>query len=66
MISLSFPGYREAALTLLLQCPDLPHKAAGFLGHVCVAASISNRQRDWLAKLLQRRSLPALTGEGAI
>ena len=42
---------------------DIPHKAAGFLGHVCVAPEISERQRGWLVKLLARNGLPPLVGE---
>jgi hypothetical protein len=53
--------HRQAALALLSGCPDIPHKAAGFLGHVCVAAEISDKQRDWLGKLLDRYGLPPLT-----
>jgi hypothetical protein len=60
----AFPNHRAAALALLTECPDLPHKAAGFLGHVCVAPELSERQRDWLVKLLDRHDLPALA-EGA-
>lgn len=60
-----FPHHRPAALALLSQCPDLPHKAAGFLGHVCVAAAISDRQRAWLVKLLDRHGLPDLAEGGA-
>ena len=56
-----------AALSIsdeLLQArDDIPHKAAGFLGHVCVAPEISERQRGWLVKLLARNGLPPLVGE---
>jgi hypothetical protein len=44
----------------LSECPGIPHKPAGFLGHVCVAAVISDKQRDWLGKLLDRYGLPPL------
>ena len=60
-----FTHHRAAALALLSACPDLSHKAAGFLGHVCVAAILSDKQRDWLGKLLAKHSLPPLAGEGA-
>lgn len=59
-----FDHHREAALTLLNRCPDLAHKAAGFLGHVAVSAAISTRQREWLVKLLSRHSLPPLADGG--
>jgi len=60
-----FSHHRPAALALLSQCPDLPHKPAGFLGHVCVAPALSDRQRAWLAKLLDRNGLPPLAEGGA-
>ena len=63
-IARSFEHHRDAALALLVQCPDLPHKAAGFLGHVCVAGVLSTKQRDWLVRLLARYGQPPLA-EGA-
>lgn len=60
-----FTHHRAAALALLSAVPDLPHKAAGFLGHVCVAAALSDKQGDWLGKLLAKHGLPLLVGEGA-
>lgn len=60
-----FPDHRTAALALLSECPALSHKAAGFLGHVCVAPVMSDRQRDWLLKLLDRNGLPPLAEGGA-
>ncbi len=60
-----FLHHRPAALALLSQCPALPHKAAGFLGHVCVAGTLTDRQRAWLAKLLDRANLPPLVDGGA-
>lgn len=66
MIDRPFTHHRSAALALLNAAPDLSHKAAGFLGHVCVAIVLSDRQRDWLTKLLGRYGLPPLAGEGAI
>ena len=65
MTERSFPHHRPAALALLSQCPDLPHKTAGFLGHVCVAPILSDRQRVWLVKLLDRAGLPPMTEGGA-
>lgn len=60
-----FLHHRPAALALLSHCPDLPHKTAGFLGHVCVAAVLSVRQRAWLVKLLEQAGLPPMTEGGA-
>lgn len=60
MTDVPFTNHRSAALALLAQCPDLPHKTAGFLGHVCVAPELSAKQRDWLVKLLDRYGLPPL------
>lgn len=60
-----FETHRQAALALLNQCPDLPLKTAGFLGNVSVSPALSERQRDWLAKLLERNGLPSLAREGA-
>lgn len=58
-----FLHHRQAALALLGHCSELPHKTAGFLGHVCVASELSEKQRDWLAKLLDRNDMPQLIGE---
>lgn len=60
-----FPNPRTAALALLTQCPDLPHKTGGFLGHVCVAPELSAKQYDWLVKLLDRNGLPPMAKGGA-
>ena len=60
-----FAHHRKAALALLSECPDLSHKAAGFLGHVCVSPALSDKQRDWLSKLLERHELPPLSGASA-
>ena len=56
----AFQHHRQAALALLSEFPDLPLKPAGFLGHVCVVAVLSDKQRDWLDKLLDRYGLPPL------
>jgi hypothetical protein len=61
----AFAHHREAALALLNQCPDLQHKAAGFLGHVVVARELTDRQRHWLMKLLERHDLPPVAEGGA-
>jgi hypothetical protein len=60
-----FDHHRGAALALLNGCPDLAHKAAGFLGHVAVAVIISTRQHEWLVKLLARHGLPPMAEGGA-
>lgn len=65
MTNPTFDHHRKAALALLNQCPNLSHKEAGFCGHVCVADALSEKQRDWLAKLLERHGLPSLTEGGA-
>lgn len=66
MTNSPFPNHRQAALALLTNEPDLPHKTAGFLGHVCVASILSAKQRDWLVKLLDRYGQPNLVeGETA-
>jgi hypothetical protein len=48
--------HRKAALALLNGIPMLPHKTAGFLGHVCVAPDLSEKQSAWLAKLVGQYS----------
>lgn len=53
-------SHRKAALALLNDRPDMPHKEAGFLGHVCVAAELSEKQRVWLNKILARNSMPVV------
>lgn len=65
MTNRPFNHHRQAALALLNQCLNLSHKEAGFCGHVCVADALSEKQRDWLAKLLERHGLPSLTEGGA-
>ncbi len=65
MTNRPFDHHRQAALALLNQCPNLSHKEAGFCGHVCVADALSEKQRDWLAKLLERHGLLPLTKGGA-
>lgn len=65
MTAETFPHHRSAALALLNEQPGLSHKEGGFLGHVVVADAITPKQRDWLAKLLERHAMPALVGGGA-
>jgi hypothetical protein len=64
MTASPFSHHREAALSLLIECPDMPHKAAGFLGHVCVAEELTPKQRSWLVKLLERNGKPSLSDGG--
>lgn len=61
VVVLPFANPRHAALTLLTEFPDLPHKAAGFLGHMCVAEVLTDKQRRWLVSLLEKRGLPPLS-----
>jgi len=56
----AYAHHRQAALALLSDCPALSHMEAGFLGHVCVSATLTEKQHDWLAKLLRRHRLPPL------
>lgn len=58
------PLHRQAALSLLCKCTDLSHKEAGFLGNVSVAGKLSSKQREWLARLLERHGLPQVTEGG--
>lgn len=53
--------HRQAALALLSECPDkLAHKAAGFLGHCCIALELTPAQREWLDKLMDRNGFEPL------
>ena len=59
-----FSNHRDAALALLNGGYRLSRRAGQFLGQIAVDPSpISDLQRDWLAKLLERAELPPL-GEG--
>ena len=60
-----FPNHREAALALLDGNWRLSRKAGQFLGQLAVdPAPMSDRQADWLAKLLDRAGLPPLAAGG--
>lgn len=66
MTDLPFPNHREAALALLNGAYRLSRKAGQFLGQLVVDASpMSDRQQDWLAKLLAKHDLPPLAAGGA-
>lgn len=61
-----FPNQRDAALALLNGGYRLTRKAGQFLGQLAVDPSpMSERQHDWLAKLLERFELPPLAEGGA-
>ena len=56
-----FSNHRDAALALLNGGYRLSRRAGQFLGQIAVDPSpISDLQRDWLAKLLERAELPPL------
>ncbi len=58
------PDHREAALALLNGKFRLTRKAGQFLGQLAVDHSpMSERQFDWLAKLLDKHGLPPLARE---
>jgi hypothetical protein len=60
-----FSCHRDAALALLNSEARLTRKAGSFLGQ-CVVDPIplSDAQRNWLATLLSRASLPPLESTG--
>jgi hypothetical protein len=58
-----FAHHRAAALALLNNCSNLSHMEAGFLGHVCVTGTLTDKQREWLGKLLRKNGLPPLADE---
>lgn len=61
-----FSDHRAAALALLNGNYRLSRKAGQFLGQLAVdPAPMSERQADWLAKLLDRADLPPLAEGGA-
>jgi hypothetical protein len=60
-----FLNHRAAALALLNGGSRLSQKAGQFLGQLAVDATpMSERQADWLAKLLESAGLPPLAEEG--
>ncbi len=61
-----FPDHRQAALALLERNHRLNRKAGQFLGQLAVDISpMSERQADWLTKLLERAGLPPMAEGGA-
>lgn len=61
-----FPDHRTAALALLNGAYRLSRKAGQFLGQIAVDPTpLSDRQADWLAKLLEKAELPPLAMGGA-
>ena len=62
-----FPDHRRAALALLNGNHRLSRKAGQFLGQLAVEPSpMSDKQRDWLSRLLTKHGLPPMHGEGAL
>jgi hypothetical protein len=61
----TFSHHRDAALALLSGFSDLPHKTAGFLGHLCVASEPTTRQRSWLNSILKQKGFQPLNTGGA-
>lgn len=60
-----FTSHKEAALALLNSGTRLTRRSGSFLGQLVVDPTpMSDAQRDWLAKLLQRADLPALEDGG--
>lgn len=55
-----FDCHRAAALKLLSNQRDLSRKEAGFLGQVCIAYDLTEKQRAWVVHLLARNKLPQL------
>ena len=60
MMRKAFADHRAAALALLSECPDLPRKTAGMLGHICATVTPSRRQLLTLTALLEQSGLPPL------
>lgn len=56
---------REAALKLLTSSSRLTRKAGSFLGQVAVDPNspLSEKQMDWLVKLLEQAGLPGLASD---
>jgi hypothetical protein len=59
----AFVAHRQAALALLNEIPNLSHNEGGFLGHVVVTPALTDKQRDWLVKILVRNDMPPLVWE---
>ena len=67
MTDIPYRTHREAALALLNGNSTLSRKAGQFLGQLAVDASpMSEAQANWLAKLLERATLPELVEGGAV
>ena len=61
-MSAPFTSQREAGLALLNSEARLTRKAGSFLGQLCVDPTpLSTAQSEWIATLLERAGLPALT-----
>ena len=60
-----FRNHRDAALALLTSTQLFSRKAGQFLGQLVVDPTpMSEAQANWLAKLLERASLPPLAEGG--
>lgn len=60
----TFPNHRQAALALLNGNFPITRKAGQFCGQLAVDATpMSDKQRDWLATMLNRHGLPSLVRE---
>ncbi|MXO55567.1 hypothetical protein GRI36_01595 [Altererythrobacter gangjinensis] len=60
-----FDTHRDAALFLLNGGYLLTRKAGSFLGQLVVDQSeLTEKQADWLDKLLAKRGLPSVTRRG--
>ncbi|MEH3159827.1 MAG: hypothetical protein PGN08_13395 [Sphingomonas taxi] len=61
----SFASSREAALALLNSGSAFTRKAGSFLGQLVVDPTpLSDKQADWLGKLLARAGFPPLVDGG--
>ena len=62
MTAKPFPDHRAAALALLNGGHRMTRGAGSFLGQLAVDPSpLTQKQSNWLAKLLDRAKLPPLT-----
>lgn len=65
MVKHAFSDHRQAALALLCGNYRLTRRGGGVLGQLAVDRSpLSDKQANWLAKLLNRAGLPPLAEGG--
>lgn len=55
-----FCNHRDAALALLIHAEGLAGRHGNFLGHVAVIDDLTDRQLNWLQKLLARHGMPEI------